>query len=140
LQDLLMAYPSPENFHIIPTTRDPNDHLALSSRNAYLTSSERPHAPTLHRALSHVRSSLTSSSNPITSESAIQGARELIDTAAQNARTEGVEMKYEYIEVFDKLTFEPIEGGLRGRQAVVAGAIWVGKTRLIDNLLIGWDV
>jgi len=135
-----MAYPCSENFHIIPTTRHPIDHLALSSRNAYLTSSERPHAPTLQRALSHVRSSLTSPSNPITSDSAVQGAREIIENAAQNARTEGVEMKYDYIEVFDKLTFEPIEGELRGREAVVAGAMWVGKTRLIDNLLIGWGV
>ena len=135
-----MAYPTSENFHIIPTTRDPIDHLALSSRNAYLTSSERPYAPTLHRALSQVRSSLTSSSNPTTSESAIQSARGLIDTAAANARTEGVEIKYDYIEIFDKLTFEPIEGELRGREAVVAGAMWLGKTRLIDNVLIGWDV
>jgi pantoate--beta-alanine ligase len=133
-----MAFPSTENLHIIPTTRDLTDHLALSSRNAYLSSSERPFAPTLHQALSSIRSSVSSSS--ITIESAIQNARELVDSRAVEASKDGVEMRFDYIEVFDKITFEPIRGELGGREAVVAGAVWVGKTRLIDNLLIGWSV
>jgi pantoate--beta-alanine ligase len=145
LKDLLTAYPTTDNLHIIPTTRDTSDHLALSSRNAYLTEAERPYAPTLHRALSQVRSSLTSNSPstsaPTTAESAIQAARDLIENASTEASSSSnVSIKYDYIEVFDKVTFEPIRGELRGREAVVAGAIWVGKTRLIDNLLIGWDV
>lgn len=145
LKDLLTAYPTTDNLHIIPTTRDTSDHLALSSRNAYLTEAERPYAPTLHRALSQVRSSLTSSSSststPTTAESAIQAARDLIENASVEASSSSnVSIKYDYIEVFDKVTFEPIRGELRGREAVVAGATWVGKTRLIDNLLIGWDV
>ena len=134
-----MAFPTSDNLHIIPTTRDKTDHLALSSRNAYLTTTERPYAPTLHRALSQVQTSLTTTST--TAESAIQAARDLIEQVAVKASTESdVLIKFDYIEVFDKVTFEPIRGELGGREAVVAGAMWLGKTRLIDNLLIGWAV
>jgi pantoate--beta-alanine ligase len=49
------------------------------------------------------------------------------------------EIRLDYVEVFDKHTFEPIRGEIeKGREMVIAGAMWVGKTRLIDNLLLGW--
>lgn len=139
LKDLLTAFPTTDNLHIIPTTRDTSDNLALSSRNAYLTATERPYASTLHQALSQVRTSLISTST--TAQSAIQAARDLIEQTSDKASGEsGITIKFDYIEVFDKVTFEPIRGELNGREAVVAGAMWLGKTRLIDNLLIGWDV
>lgn len=54
---------------------------------------------------------------------------------------EKVKMELDYIEVFDKETFEPVRGEVEsGRELVIAGAMWVGKTRLIDNLLLGWDM
>jgi pantoate--beta-alanine ligase len=141
LKDLLTAFPTTDNLHIIPTTRDGMDNLALSSRNAYLTPSERPYAGTLYKALSLVKSSLGSSASDrtMTVEDVKAQARDLIESAASRATSEGITIKYDYIEVFDKTTFEPIRGELKGREGVVAGAIWLGKTRLIDNLLIGWD-
>lgn len=139
LRDLLSFYPTSDNLHIIPTTRDPNDQLALSSRNAYLTTTERPFAPTLYRALSLVKDGWTSSST-LTAEEAIAQAKAYIESQAKEAAKAGVSIKYDYIAVFDKTTFEPIEGSLEGREAVVAGAIWLGRTRLIDNLLLGWEV
>lgn len=52
-----------------------------------------------------------------------------------------VELRLDYFEVFDRNTFEPLRGKVEvGKEAVVAGAVWVGKTRLIDNLLLGWGV
>lgn len=149
LKDLLSAHPTSENLHIIPTTRDSKDNLALSSRNAYLTPSERVYAPTLHRALTLVENALVRpessehSSASTSAEEAIAAARGLIESIAKEAKAkDGVEIKFDYIEVFDRDTFEVIRGGggLGGREGVVAGAMWVGKTRLIDNLLLGWEV
>lgn len=52
-----------------------------------------------------------------------------------------VSVRFDYFEVFDRESFEPVRGEVReGRELVVAGAIWVGQTRLIDNLLLGWEV
>jgi pantoate--beta-alanine ligase len=62
-------------------------------------------------------------------------------------RREGSEvvLKEDYFEVFEKSTFESVRGGVgcgsvERREMVVSGAVWVGKTRLIDNLLLGWSV
>ena len=53
----------------------------------------------------------------------------------------GVEVRHDYVEVFDRETFDPIRGPIDPqRKAVVSGAVWVGRTRLIDNLLLGWEV
>jgi pantoate--beta-alanine ligase len=52
-----------------------------------------------------------------------------------------VDVRLDYIEVFDKYTFEPVRGPIpKRKELVIAGAMWVGKTRLIDNLLLGWKV
>ena len=53
----------------------------------------------------------------------------------------GVDLEIDYFEVFDKETFQPVRGEIeKGRELVIAGAVWVGKTRLIDNLLLGWGM
>lgn len=55
--------------------------------------------------------------------------------------SKGVRLELDYIEVFDRDTFQPIRGPVgEGRPLVIAGAVWVGQTRLIDNLLLGWDM
>ncbi|KAI9635522.1 putative PAN6 Pantoate-beta-alanine ligase [Dioszegia hungarica] len=146
LTDLLLAHPLPENLHILPTTRDPHDHLALSSRNAYLSAPERDIAPILHRALSAAQllfSSISTDSAEISGEEMISAATQVILDEQQRILDSGspVELRMDYIEVFDRHTFEPVRGRLElGREVVVAGAAWVGKTRLIDNLLLGWGI
>lgn len=63
----------------------------------------------------------------------------------EERRTEGV-VKGEYIEVFGPGTFRPpvqderLGSEMRGEGWVVAGAMRCGKTRLIDNLLLGVDL
>ena len=60
--------------------------------------------------------------------------------AAEN----GVHMKLDYVEMSDPWTLEPVPGsetrfsGERDdRVFVLTGAVWVGGTRLIDNLVLG---
>lgn len=139
LKDLLSNTPAPENLHIIPTTRDTKDSLALSSRNAYLTPCERRYAPTLYRALSLARDRL--SSGGATGEEACAAARELVESVAREARGEGVVMRFDHVDLFEKTTFRRVRGKVgEGEEVVIVGAVWVGKTRLIDNLLVGWEV
>ena len=135
LKDLFISHPTPENMHIIPTSRDPSTNLALSSRNAYLTPQEMEIAPILYQALSAAKEGY--SEDGITGEDLISRAINVVQSVEV---PEGVDMKVDYFEVFDKETFEPVRGPVGGREVVVAGAVWVGKTRLIDNLLLGWDM
>ena len=63
--------------------------------------------------------------------------------------SEGVQLKLDYIEFNDSDTFEPLpgsetktkltarEGKGKGMVVLLNGAVWVGKTRLIDNLILG---
>lgn len=105
---------------IVPTVREP-DGLALSSRNAYLSSEERAAAPTLHAALERLRDLLQ---RGVPKETAIVQARRVLSERAQ----------LEYLDVVDADDFEPLDR-LRGN-AFVIGAARFGKTRLLDNLWI----
>lgn len=73
----------------------------------------------------------------------ISAATQVVLDEQQRILDKGVEvdLRMDYFEVFDRHTFEPIRGKSEGDKGIViAGAIWVGKTRLIDNLLLGWGV
>lgn len=86
---------------------------------------------------------MTSTSSPSSCHEAIQQGKQLIQDTSRLAKEQdaSVEIKYDYILAFDKHTFEEIDGELRdGQEAVVAGAMWLGRTRLIDNVLVHWQV
>lgn len=149
VSDLLLSHPTPENLHILPTTRDPHTHLALSSRNAYLTPAELEVAPVVHRALSAGEQVWSNATPSTTGEEVVQAAERTVQDEIERVKRSGddVQVKLDYFEVFDKHTFEPVRGPLgmgteegKKRELVIAGAVWVGKTRLIDNVLLGWEV
>ena len=148
VSDLLLSHPTSDNLHILPTTRDPSTNLALSSRNAYLSPAELKVSPVLYRALSAAKDSwksVASPSTPTTGEDLVVTATSVVLAEIERLRDapEGIDadLRLDYIEVFDKHTFEPVIGEVEeGREMVIAGAVWVGQTRLIDNLLLGWEV
>ncbi|ETW78666.1 hypothetical protein HETIRDRAFT_240083, partial [Heterobasidion irregulare TC 32-1] len=147
--DLHMSYPSPSRLHIVPTARDPTTGLALSSRNAYLTPAEREKAPALYAALQAGARAWGAGESKA---DCVQRAIEVFSRAGSllpgdkqgNARAtkEKVTMKVDYIEFNDPSSFsvlpEDESQTKRGRSPVIlSGAVWIGRTRLIDNLILG---
>jgi len=106
----------------VETVREP-DGLALSSRNQHLNPAERALAPALFRALTAAREAVAS------------GATETdaVKRHAAEAIPADERLRLEYLEFVDPWTFQPVER-VAG-PVVAAGALWVGATRLIDNVL-----
>jgi pantoate--beta-alanine ligase len=107
----------------VPTVREA-DGLALSSRNVRLNSEERSKAIALRRAL-------------VEAERAIAGGER--DARAVERRAAAVippdaSLRLEYLEVVDPLELQQVEN-IAGT-VLVAGALWVGNTRLIDNVTV----
>ena len=107
----------------VPTVRE-SDGLAMSSRNAYLSSGDRKKALALSGALRAA------------SEALRAGARDPhhLVQAARRSMEDNPDVKVEYIEAVDAKTLEPVER--IERAVVVAIAARVGATRLIDNIVL----
>ncbi len=103
------------------------DGLAMSSRNAYLNRDERRAATVLHRALDAVRREITGGERDAQH---LQAAMRKVLDAEPLASAD-------YAEIVDAETLEPVTR-LR-RSCLVLLAVFVGTTRLIDNLLIEED-
>jgi pantoate--beta-alanine ligase len=101
-----------------------HDGLAMSSRNAYLSAEERTLAPALHRALRAGVEAVTHGIHDVA------GVEHLMRKFMEE--TPGIDV--EYLALVDPLTFEaPVDFG---RELLVAGAVRVGRTRLIDIIRI----
>jgi pantoate--beta-alanine ligase len=108
---------------VCPIVREP-DGLALSSRNAYLNPDERRAATILHRALEAARAELTAGvRDSLHLQSIIRRALQAEPLAA-----------VDYAEIVDADAFEPVTRIARPSYALLA--VFIGKTRLIDNLYI----
>jgi len=107
----------------VPTVREP-DGVAMSSRNSYLSEKERNSAPSLFRGLQHAQKKLSEG---------IRDARTLIaetgDFIGSHPWT-----KKDYVVLCDPATLEDVEQV--DRPTLMALAVWVGKTRLIDNAIL----
>ena len=109
----------------VPTVRE-SDGLAMSSRNERLSAEERRIAPALFRGLMAARHSIEAGNNDAAA------ARD----AAMREIGNYPGARVEYLEVVDASNMAPVS---RIQAPVrVAGAIWVGGTRLIDNVRCGF--
>ncbi len=100
------------------------DGLAKSSRNTYLSKSEREAAVIISKALSYGKSLV---------ESGERDTKTVIDAIVQKISTEPL-AKIDYIKIVDALTIKPVSK-ISGT-ILCAAAVRVGKTRLIDNFSI----
>ncbi|MEW6671509.1 MAG: pantoate--beta-alanine ligase [Thermodesulfobacteriota bacterium] len=106
-----------------PTVREA-DGLAMSSRNSYLTPDQRHHARCLYEVLENTQSLLNAGLND--ASRLIQAARERILSYPQT--------DIDYIAICNPETLEDI--ATVNRPALVALAVKVGTTRLIDNRIL----
>jgi pantoate--beta-alanine ligase len=107
----------------VPTVRAA-DGLALSSRNKYLSSSERTVAPVLHEALA------------VGAAAAADGPSAVLEAARRALGTAGDSLKADYLALVDAGTYAPVPDKDFEGAAVLAVAARLGGTRLIDNVIV----
>ncbi len=109
---------------VAPTVRE-SDGLALSSRNAYLTDAERKAAPALFRALLVTQ---------LVHELGEKKAEKLLHTFRLALDTEPL-LALDTVDLVDAATLRPVEKV--ERPVLLAAAVRLGRTRLIDNVVFG---
>lgn len=108
---------------VLPTVRD-EDGLALSSRNKHLNPEERHSALCIYGSLLKAKSMFASS---------VKDSKEIIEEMTSIIK-KAKHTRIDYISIVNTHTLEdvsPING-----KAVAAVAVWIGNTRLIDNLIL----
>jgi len=101
-----------------------NDGLALSSRNTYLSDEQRLIAPSLYRTLSFISDQI---------KSGVHKPALLISHQKDELEAKGLEV--DYLNVYTSDTLQPVTELTKGEKYLIAGAVYAGETRLIDNIL-----
>jgi pantoate--beta-alanine ligase len=111
---------------VCPIVREP-DGLAMSSRNTYLDEDQRQAATVLYRALTAAAQAYERG------EHSAQALRERMLRVLSGEQL----AQPQYVSVANPVTLQELEGDVD--QALLSMAVFVGKTRLIDNMLLGLD-
>lgn len=114
----------PVEIVVVPTVREP-DGLALSSRNAYLDPDERRRATVLSAALGAAHAAFVAGE---------RGAAALLASIRSRLEDEP-SVIVEYVAIVEPISLAPVE--MADADTVVAVAARVGRTRLIDNIILG---
>lgn len=110
---------------VLPIVREESG-LALSSRNSYLDDEQREAAAVLNRALTQAREAY---------EQGEQNATRLTELVRATIGKEPL-TRIDYVSVNDADTLEKIEK-IGERPALISLAVFIGNTRLIDNVVLG---
>ena len=124
IEQMVKEFNHPVELLMAPIGRA-EDGLALSSRNAYLSSEERTLAPSLYRALTYVAQQI---------ENGVMEPTLLISHQQDELEAKGFEN--DYLSVYSLDTLQPVDKLSTGNKYVLAIAAYLGKTRLIDNLIL----
>lgn len=114
----------PVEVRVAPTVRE-SDGLAMSSRNAYLTPAERKAAPALFRAL--LVAQLVAELGEKKPENVLEAFRRALETEPL--------IVLDSVDLVDAATMRPVKKV--DRAVLLAAAIRLGQTRLIDNVVFG---
>jgi len=112
----------PLKIDIAPIFRDA-DGLAMSSRNKYLEGDLRTQAVVLSRAIEKIQAAVRKNSRPLPSAKLKADLKRFIEREPA--------ARLDYVEFFDPQTLTPVRTVVRGTH--MALAVFIGKTRLIDN-------
>jgi pantoate--beta-alanine ligase len=116
------------NFHVniisMPIVHEP-DGLAMSSRNKYLTPEERKAALVLSRALFAAKDMVNEG----------QRDKDIIIKNVRDVIMNQPLVQIEYVEMVNADTLDDIDGKIEGK-VMLALAARIGKTRLIDNIVL----
>lgn len=110
---------------VAPTLREA-DGLAMSSRNRYLTNTQRVEALVISRALRKAVEMVAAGERRV--DRLIAEATHLI---AEHRRVRVI-----YVSIVDRLTMEAIKGEITAGKTVMTIAVWVDEVRLIDNEIL----
>lgn len=110
---------------VAPTLREV-DGLALSSRNRYLTNTQRVEALVISRALRKATDMVAAGERRV--DRLIAEATHLI---GQHRRVRMI-----YVSIVDRVTMEAVKGEITPGKGIMAIAAWVDEVRLIDNQIL----
>ncbi len=116
----------PVEILVAPTLREP-DGLAMSSRNKYLEGQLRQDATVLWRAIREAQAEIRAAGRKGVAASVLKARISRVVRSLRSARLD-------YAEFFDPETLAPTKVARRGTQ--MALAVFIGKTRLIDNATV----
>ncbi|KAJ1558856.1 hypothetical protein HK096_001311 [Nowakowskiella sp. JEL0078] len=132
IQDLLF----PIELVVGDTVRE-TDGLAMSSRNRYLNPDERRVAPLLYQALSAglkvYELEMARGIKRIKRETVLNAAYNVLDEGLANS---GVTTELQYLSLADNKSLSEVNYVEPKEQILFSGALKIGKTRIIDNILI----
>ncbi len=124
----------PSKMHICPTVREKNG-LALSSRNAYLTPLQKKHALVLSNSLKHMESLYKSGTRNATT--LVQAGTHIIQEESKKVQNEDWNIKLDYVSINSGKDLSELKGDIPKEDGcVISMAVYVGKTRLIDNICL----
>lgn len=124
IRRMVLDLDMPVRIEVVPVIRD-HDGLALSSRNAYLSPEERLAAGCLYRSLLAAADLF---------ESGERDPRRLCRHAGNVIRSEPL-ARLQYVQLVEPDSLE--EAAVAGPGTVLAVAVHIGRTRLIDNMVLG---
>lgn len=107
-----------------PIVRE-RDGLAMSSRNKYLSPEDRKNATSIYRSLQKAKSQILAGET---------GTHKIISQIKNEISENGG--KIDYIKIVDADNLQKIENLLSKNKILIATAVFFGRTRLIDNILI----
>ena len=114
----------PVHINRVPIVREP-EGLARSSRNAYMSADEKQRALVLSRSLRKAKEAYDNGEHD--AEKIKKITREVLDAEPK--------AKIDYVDLYSFPALEPVDSV--DERSILAIAVYIGKTRLIDNVIFG---